>query len=67
MARVCMKKIVESVLISHGCEVSGAFKERLSNYVRLLASAGMRDEELLMFGEAYLKEISARDPRYTGC
>lgn len=64
---VHVKNIVESVVSSHGYEVSGPVKERLLNYIRLLASAGMTDEQLLTFGKAYLKEISQPDPRYTGC
>lgn len=64
---VCVKNIVESVLRSYGHEVSFPLKERLLNYISLLASVGIADEELLTFGKAYLKEISQPDSRYTGC
>ncbi len=62
-----MRDIAEIVLNSHGHEVSGPVKERLLNYIRLLESAGVADDQLLTFGEAYLKELSQPDPRYTGC
>jgi hypothetical protein len=62
-----VKNIVERVVSSHGHEVSGPVKERLLNYIRLLASAGIADEQLLTFGRAYVKEIQQPDRRYTGC
>ena len=46
---------------------SGPTQEKLFSYIRLLASTGIPDEKLLMFGRAYLREILERDPRYTGC
>jgi hypothetical protein len=64
---VGMKNIIESIVSSCG-EVSLAAKEKLSKYIRLLASAGIADEQqLVTFGEAYLDESSKPDPRYTGC
>jgi hypothetical protein len=64
---VALKDIVDSVLSSYGYEVSGPTQEKLLNYIRLLASTGKTDEQLLTFGTAYLKEILEPDPRYTGC
>jgi hypothetical protein len=61
-----MDGIVDSVLGSYGRAVSGETKEKLSGYIQLLASTGQTDEQLLIFGSAYLHEISAPDPRYTG-
>jgi hypothetical protein len=63
-----VKNIVENVVNSHGHEVSGPSKQRLLKYIRLLASTGIADEQqLLVLGKAYLKEISQPDSRYTGC
>jgi hypothetical protein len=52
---------------SYGTEVSGPTREKLFNYIRLLASTGIPDEKLLTFGRAYLREILKPNPRYTGC
>ena len=62
-----LQNIVESVVRSYAAEVSEPAKEKLFNYIRLLASTGITDEKLLTFGRAYLKEILKPDPRYTGC
>jgi hypothetical protein len=63
-----MKNIIESIVSSCGREVSLAAKEKLSKYIKLLASAGIADEQqLVAFGEAYLEESLQPDPRYTGC
>lgn len=42
-------------------------QEKLLNYIRLLASTGKTDEQLLAFGTAYLREILEPDSRYSGC
>ena len=62
-----MENIVDSVVRSYGAEVNGPTQEKLFNYIRLLASTGVSDEELLTFGRAYLREILEPNPRYTGC
>jgi hypothetical protein len=64
---VALKNIVDSVLSTCGYEVSGPTQEKLLNYIRLLASTGKTDEQLLSFATAYLKEILDPDPRYSGC
>jgi hypothetical protein len=61
-----MDNIVDSVLSCYGREVSGPTKEKLLGYIELLASTGQTDAQLVTFGSAYLREISAPDPRYTG-
>jgi hypothetical protein len=61
-----MNDIVEKVLSSYGKDASYA-REKLKNYLALLASAGKTDEQLLTFGIAYLKEIFEPDQRYSGC
>jgi hypothetical protein len=61
-----MNDIVEKVLISYGTDVNGA-REKLRNYLDLLASAGKTDEQLLAFGIAYVQEILEPNPRYSGC
>src|ERR1700739_4407001 len=63
---VVMDNIVDSVLSCYGHEVSGPTKEKLLGYIQLLASTGQTDDQLVTFGSAYLREISAPDPRYTG-
>jgi hypothetical protein len=68
--RVCgvaLDNIVNNVVSSYGGEVSDLTQEKLLNYVRLLASTGKTDEQLLAFGTAYLREILEPDPRYSGC
>ncbi len=62
-----MDNIVDSVVSSYSGEVSGLTQEKLLNYIRLLASTGKTDEQLLLFGSAYLQEVLEPDPRYTGC
>jgi hypothetical protein len=62
-----LDNILNSVVSSYGGEVSGLIQERLLNYIRMLASAGKTDEQLLAFGTAYLREILEPDPRYSGC
>jgi len=63
-----VKNIIDRVVSSYGDAVGVAAKERLSKYIRLLASAGIVDEEqLVTFGHAYLKEFLQPDPTYTGC
>jgi hypothetical protein len=64
---VGLQNIVDRVVSSYGAEVSGPTQEKLFNYIRLLASTGIPDEKLLMFGRAYLREILKPNPRYTGC
>ena len=61
-----MDGIVDSVLGCFGHEITGETKEKLLGYMRLLASTGQTNDQLVMFGCAYLHEISAPDPRYTG-
>jgi hypothetical protein len=64
---VGLQNIVDRVVKAYGAEVSGPTQEKLFNYVRLLASTGVPNEKLLMFGRAYLREILKPNPRYTGC
>jgi hypothetical protein len=64
---VGLQNIVDSVVRSYGAEVSEPAQEKLLNYIRLLASTGITNRQLLTFGRAYLKEILEPDTRYTGC
>jgi len=59
--------IVDRVVSLYGAEVSEPAREKLINYIQLLASTGIPDEKLLIFGRAYLREILKPNPRYTGC
>jgi hypothetical protein len=61
-----MNDVVERILSAYGRDVSGA-RERVRNYLCLLATTGKTEEQLLAFGTAYLKEIHEPDFRYSGC
>jgi hypothetical protein len=62
----CMNNVVERILTSYGKDVGGS-REKLRNYLGLLASSGKTDEQLFSLGSAYLKELLEPDPRYSGC
>jgi hypothetical protein len=62
-----MSDIVEKVLSSAGQAVSFEAREKVRNYIGLLASTGKTSRQLERFGKAYLKEILEPDPRYSGC
>ena len=64
---VGLLNIVDRVVSLYGAEVSEPAREKLINYIQLLASTGIPDEKLLIFGRAYLREILKPNPRYTGC
>jgi hypothetical protein len=59
--------IVDRVVSSSGCVVSMPTHDRLLNYLRLMASTGKSEEQLVRLGSAYLKETLHPDPRYSGC
>jgi hypothetical protein len=61
-----LHNIVDSVVNSYNGEVSRLTQEKLLNYIRLMASTGKTDEQLLAFGTGYLREILKPDPRYSG-
>ena len=62
-----MNEIVERVLSSADPSLGFEAREKVSNYIRLLASTGKTTRQLERFGRAYLQEILQPDPRYTGC
>jgi hypothetical protein len=61
-----MNDIVEKVLKKAGKEVGLETRERIKNYLNLLASAGKTERQLERFGAAYLKEIFEPNSRYSG-
>jgi hypothetical protein len=61
-----MDDIIEKIMDTYGENARGT-RERVRNYIGLLASTGRSDEQLLAFGIAYLREILEPDPRYSGC
>ena len=66
--RWCMKDdIVDRVVSSSGCVVSMPTHDRLLKYLRLMASTGKSEEQLVRLGSAYLKEALDPDRRYSGC
>jgi hypothetical protein len=52
---------------SSGRAVSMPTQDKLSKYMKLLASTGKSEEQLFRLGSAYLKESLDPDPRYSGC
>ena len=61
-----MNDIVERVLSSAGHSVGSETREKVRNYIGLLASTGKTDRQLERFGKAYLKQILEPDRRYSG-
>lgn len=61
-----MNQIVERVLSSTNHAVGLDTRERLRNYISLLASTGKTSRQLEQLGKAYLKEILEPDRRYSG-
>ena len=61
-----MNEIVEKILTGYAGDVNVA-REKVKRYLGLLASAGKSEEQLLVIGTAYLKEMLEPDSRYTGC
>lgn len=59
--------IVDRVVSSLGCSVSIPTQDKLSKYLKLLASTGKSEDQLFRLGSAYLKESLNPDPRYSGC
>ncbi len=62
-----MNDIVERILSSVDPSVGLEAREKVRNYISLLASTGQTGRQLEQFGKAYLQEILAPDPRYSGC
>jgi hypothetical protein len=62
-----MNDIVERILSSASHPVGPEAREKVKNYIGLLASTGKTRRQLERFGRAYLREIIKPDPRYTGC
>ena len=63
---VDMNEIVEKILIGYAGDVNDA-RAMVKRYLSLLASAGKTEEQLLVIGTAYLKEMLEPDSRYSGC
>ena len=62
-----MNDIVDRVLSSAGHPVGFEAREKVRNYIGLLASTGKTRRQLERFGKAYLQEILKPDRRYSGC
>ena len=66
-----MNEVIDRIMNSH--EIGDCsrvdIKNRISNYIATLSSAGQRDpDRLTEYGLAYLHELhQGLDPRYTGC
>lgn len=64
--RLAMHQIVDRVLGSSGLLVGSETREKVMNYIELLASTGKTERQLEAFGKAYLKELLEPDTRYSG-
>jgi hypothetical protein len=62
-----MNDIVDRVLSSSDLPVGFEAREKVSNYIGLLASTGKTERQLVRYGKAYLREILKPDRRYSGC
>ena len=61
------RDIADRVLRSSELVVTMTAEDKLLKYLKLLASTGKTEEQLLQLGSAYLKETLSPDPRYSGC
>jgi hypothetical protein len=61
-----MNDIVERVLNTASFPVGAEAREKVTNYIGLLASTGKTGRQLERLGKAYLREILKPDPRYSG-
>jgi hypothetical protein len=62
-----MNEIVERVLSSSPLIADPSAREKVRNYIVLLASTGKSPRQLEAYGKAYLKELLGPDSRYSGC
>jgi hypothetical protein len=59
--------IVARIMSSSGHVVTMPTHDRLLKYLRLMASTGKSEDQLVKLGSAYLKEAMNPDRRYSGC
>ena len=70
-----MNDVVETILNTYqsmrpfDIERVADTRQKVTQYIQILASAGQRDaEQLTIYGLAYLTELQeGQDPRFTGC
>jgi len=62
-----MNDIVDQVLNSVDFPLELEAREKVRNYIGLLASTGKTKRQLVRYGKAYLKEVLKPNPRYSGC
>jgi hypothetical protein len=70
-----MDDVVERILDAYqsmcplDAERTADSRQKISQYIGILASTGQRDaEQLAIYGLAYLTELhEGQDPRFTGC
>ena len=64
-------RVLETYELMGGLDAArlGDFRQKITNYIETLSSAGLRDaQKLVMYGLAYLKELhEGPDRRFTGC
>jgi hypothetical protein len=64
-----MSEILDCILRTSGrSELDAQSRAKIIRYLETLRSAGNRDEQqLTIFGLAYLDQLFNPDPRYSGC
>jgi hypothetical protein len=62
-----MNDIVEEAIRGCGRNIDPKLRQKMNDYVRLLASTGKPRRQLLEYAEAYLQETLEPNPRYSGC
>ena len=69
-AKIKKKRVdhaVKKIMKAEDMGTDTAARQKLANYLDLLMSADTTDQQLLIFGTAYLNEIREPNRRYSGC
>ena len=63
-----MTDVLTTIVRAYGRDLDAESSEKIRHYLRVLTSAGTRDNrELAEYGLAYLRELDSPDRRYSGC
>ena len=61
-----MREVIDRVIAAYGRELNADARKKIKRYLETLSSAGKNDD-LTVYGLAYLEQLHNPDPRYTGC
>jgi hypothetical protein len=61
-----MNDIIDHVLLASEGAVSEAARQKVADYLTLLASTGKTKPQLIHYGAVYVKEMLKPDSRYSG-